>query len=165
MTSHQAILQWHRDGAVFTDGRYSRAHRWFFDGGIDVPASACPQVVPLPLSTEKAVDPEEAFVVSLASCHMLWFLFHAARLGFVVESYRDAAAGIMDKDGAGKMAITHVTLRPEVRFGGDHQPSPEQLLAMHEQSHAQCYLANSVKTEVRCEPVVASHANASVYPR
>ena len=92
---------------------------------------------------------------------MLWFLFHATQLGFVVESYRDAASGIMDKDGAGRMAVTQVILRPEVRFGGDHYPSSEQLLALHEQSHAQCYLANPVKTEVRCEPVVASHASTS----
>lgn len=163
MTSHQATVQWHRDRAVFTDGRYGRAHRWLFDGGIEVPASSCPQVVPPPLSVEEAVDPEEAFVVSLASCHMLWFLFHAARLGFVVESYRDTASGILDKDGAGKIAVTHVTLRPEVRFGGDNHPSPEQLLGMHEQSHAQCYLANSVKTEIRCEPVVDSGAGGSAH--
>ena len=164
MTSHQAILQWHRDGAVFTDGRYGRGHRWLFDGGIEVPASSCPQVVPVPLSVEEAVDPEEAFVVSLASCHMLWFLFHAARRGFVVESYRDTASGTMDKDGAGKMAVTLVTLRPTVCFGGGQRPSSKELLALHEQAHAQCYLANSVKTEVRCEPVVAPCADASVQP-
>jgi len=98
MSQYTAVITWERNGAVFTDNRYSRAHRWNFDGGIELPASASPHVVPLPLSVAEAVDPEEAFVVALASCHMLWFLSIAAKQGFVVESYRDEATGVMAKN-------------------------------------------------------------------
>src|ERR1041385_55953 len=116
---YRAEVIWSRDGAVFTDNRYSRGHRWRFDGGVEVPASSSSHVVPLPLSVAAAVDPEEAFVASLSSCHMLWFLSIAARRGFVVESYRDDAVGVLAKDEGGKLTMTRVTLRPDVRFGGD----------------------------------------------
>lgn len=119
MAEHEAVIVWGREGAPFTDNRYSRAHRWLFDGGVEVPASSSPQVVPLPLSEAAAVDPEEAFVASLASCHMLWFLSIAAGRGFLVESYRDQAVRAMGKDESGRLAMTRVTLRPEARFGGD----------------------------------------------
>src|SRR5262250_1581582 len=102
MAEYKAVVAWDRNGAVFTDSKYSRGHRWIFDGGVEVPASASPHVVPLPHSVAAAVDPEEAFVASLSSCHMLWFLFLAAKRGFVVESYRDEAAGVLAKDSAGK---------------------------------------------------------------
>lgn len=153
MSEYKSTVIWTRDGAVFTDNRYSRGHRWQFDGGVEVPASSSPQAVPLPLSVEAAVDPEEAFVASLSSCHMLWFLSIAARRGFVVESYRDKAVGVMGRNEAGKLAMTLVTLRPEVRFSGDRLPTRAELEALHHEAHEKCFLASSVKTEVRCEPV------------
>jgi organic hydroperoxide reductase OsmC/OhrA len=118
---------------------------------VEVPASSSPHVVPLPLSVEAAVDPEEAFVASLSSCHMLVFLSLAAKRGFVVDSYRDEAVGVLAKDSAGKLAMTRVTLRPEIQFSGDKRPTAEELAAMHHDSHDQCFIASSVKTEVRCE--------------
>ena len=153
MTEHKSVIIWSREGAAFIDNRYSRSHRWLFDGGVEVPASSSPMVVPLPLSVAAAVDPEEAFVASLSSCHMLWFLSIAAKRGFLVDSYRDEAVGEIGKDLSGKLAMTRVTLHPEVHFGGDKQPTPDELAAMHDQSHEQCFIARSVKTDVRCEPV------------
>lgn len=154
MSKYETVVIWGRDGAAFIDNRYSRGHRWLFDGGVEVPASSSPKVVPLPLSVAAAVDPEEAFVVSLSSCHMLWFLSTAARRGFVVDSYRDAAVGVMAKDSSGKLAMTAVTLHPEVQFVGEKRPTTGELAAMHHEAHEQCFIASSVKTEVRCEPVV-----------
>jgi organic hydroperoxide reductase OsmC/OhrA len=145
------VILWRRDGAVFTDNRYSRRHRWLFDGGVEVPASSSPHVVPLPLSVEAAVDPEEAFVASLSSCHMLWFLSIAAQRGFVVDAYQDEAVGILAPDETGQLAITRVTLRPDVTFG-DVPPTGEETAAMHHEAHRRCFIARSVKTEVRCEP-------------
>jgi organic hydroperoxide reductase OsmC/OhrA len=153
MSEYTAVITWARDGAAFTDNRYSRGHRWSFDGGIEVAASASPHVVPLPLSVAAAVDPEEAFVAALASCHMLWFLSIAAKRGFVVESYRDAATGVMAKNAAGKVAMTKVTLHPAVAFSGKLRPTPAQHQAMHHEAHEQCFIANSVTTDVRCDPV------------
>ncbi len=153
MSQHEATVKWDRDGATFADNRYSRGHRWLFDGGVEVPASSSPKVVPVPLSVAEAVDPEEAFVASLSSCHMLWFLSIAAKRGFVVDSYRDQAVGVMAKDSSGRPAMTRVTLRPDVRFGGAKAPSAEEAAAMHHESHEQCFIARSVKTDVRCEPV------------
>ena len=153
MSEYTTEVIWRRDGAAFTDNRYSRSHRWLFDGGVEVPASSSPTVVPLPLSVAAAVDPEEAFVASLSSCHMLWFLSIAARRGFVVDSYRDAAVGVMAKDSAGKLAMSRVTLRPETAFAGQHLPTADDLVAMHHEAHEECYIARSVKTDVRCEPV------------
>jgi organic hydroperoxide reductase OsmC/OhrA len=153
MADCMATIVWNRDGAAFTDNRYSRGHRWVFDGGVEVPASSSPHVVPLPLSVAAAVDPEEAFVASLSSCHMLWFLSIAAKRGFLIERYRDEATGTMAKDAAGKLAMTSVTLHPEVQFGGDRRPSAEEAAAIHREAHEQCFIANSVKTDVRCEPV------------
>jgi len=155
MAEHKAVIVWSRDGAAFLDHRYSRGHRWLFDGGTEVAASASPHVVPLPLSVDAAVDPEEALVASLSSCHMLWFLSIAARRGFVVDGYRDEAAGIMGKDGSGKLWMTRVTLRPDVRFGGDRPPTAEDQTAMHHEAHGECFIARSVKTEVRCEPILS----------
>ena len=153
MSEYKTLVVWSRDGAAFTDNRYSRGHRWLFDGGIEVPASSSPHVVPLPLSVEAAVDPEEAFVASLSSCHMLFFLSLSAKGGFLVESYRDEAIGVLDKDGAGGLAMTRVTLRPDVRFGGDTRPTKDQTLALHHAAHEACFIARSVKTDVRYEPV------------
>ncbi|MGQ0429019.1 MAG: OsmC family protein [Gammaproteobacteria bacterium] len=152
MAEYKAVVSWDRNGAVFTDHRYSRVHRWQFDGGVEVPASASPHVVPLPMSSEAAVDPEEAFVAALSSCHMLWFLSIAAKRKLLVESYRDEAVGVMAKDGNGKLAMTSVTLRPRVVFGGERQPGRDEVLAIHHAAHEECFIANSVKTDVRCEP-------------
>ncbi len=154
MSEYAAVIQWNRDGAAFTDNRYSRGHLWRFDGGIEVPASSSPHVVPLPMSVRAAVDPEEAFVASLSSCHMLWFLSIAAKRGFVVDSYRDDATGVMGRNSAGKAAMTLVTLRPAVHFGGQTPPSSDEVIAMHHEAHEQCFIANSVHTQVRCEPKV-----------
>jgi organic hydroperoxide reductase OsmC/OhrA len=152
MSAHGAVVTWFRDGAVFSDTRYSRGHRWSFDGGIDVPASASPAVVPLPMSVVAAIDPEEAFVASLSSCHMLWFLSFAARRGFVVDTYRDEASGVVGKDSSGSLAMTRVTLRPDARFSGGLLPTPAEIVAMHHEAHEQCFIARSVRTEVRCKP-------------
>ena len=117
-----------------------------------MPGSASPHVVPLPLSSASAVDPEEMFVASLSSCHMLWFLSIAARRGFRVDRYLDDASGVLDRNAQAQMAMTVVTLRPQVHFGPETQPSAEELAALHHAAHEACFIANSVKTEVRCEP-------------
>src|SRR5262245_24734198 len=152
MAGHRATIIWERNAAAFTDNRYSRAHRWLFDGGIEVPASASPHVVPPPMSAVDAVDPEEAFVASLSSCHMLWFLSIAAKRRFDVDHYRDEAVGNLSKDGAGKLAMTRVTLHPNVHFSGECRPTPPEIDSMHHESHEKCFIANSVKTVVECEP-------------
>lgn len=149
---HIATVEWQRGGAAFTDRRYPRAHRWRFDGGAEVAASSSPHVVPVPYSDPAAVDPEEAFVAALASCHMLWFLSIAAELGYTVERYVDPAEGTMARDAEGRMAITRVTLRPRTAFAGERRPDAAALRALHEAAHHACFLAASVKTELRCEP-------------
>ncbi len=155
MSSHEHSVQirWTRGDAPFTDNRYSRAHSWLFDGGVEVPASSSPQVVRVPLSVEAAVDPEEAFVASIASCHMLWFLSIAAGSGFRIDRYVDEAVGVMGKNAAGKTAVSRVTLRPQVAFSGDKLPSRAQIEEMHHKAHAECFIANSVTTDIRCEPL------------
>ena len=153
MSTHVATIRWQRDGEAFTDNEYSRGHAWEFDGGVVVAASASPDVVPLPFSIAENVDPEEAFVATLSSCHMLMFLAIAAKHGFVVDEYVDDASGVLAKDEQGRMAITNVTLRPRVAWSGDKQPIREQLEKMHHQSHNMCFIANSVKTTVATEVV------------
>ncbi|MEW5888456.1 MAG: OsmC family protein [Pseudomonadota bacterium] len=155
MSEYTATIHWQRGAQPFTDNRYSRGHTWTFDGGAQVPASSSPHVVPLPYSVASAVDPEEAYVASLSSCHMLWFLSIAAKRGFRIDSYTDTAVGLMDRNDAGRLAMTRVTLRPRAAFSGDRLPSAAELEAMHHEAHQQCFIANSVKTEVRCEPVCA----------
>lgn len=138
---------------VFVDSKYSRSHTWSFDGGMEVAASSSPHVVPLPMSNESAVDPEEAFIASLSSCHMLWFLSIAAGKKYVVESYVDHVEGVLEKDQGGKLAMTKVTLKPQVIFAGDKRPSEEQVSELHHLAHEKCFLANSVKTEINVLPV------------
>jgi organic hydroperoxide reductase OsmC/OhrA len=152
--SHDYTLQvrWERNGAVFTDRRYSRVHEWLFDGGLPVRASSSPLIVPVPLSDTTAVDPEEAFLASLSSCHMLWFLDFASRRGLVVDRYEDRPAGVLQRDAAGKLAITTVILRPRVEFAGDAPPDKAAIAALHEAAHEHCFLANSVKTAISIEP-------------
>lgn len=152
MSEYKATISWHRnDEGDFLRSQYSRGHDWSFDGGTVVPASSSPQVVPLPFSVEANVDPEEAFVASLSSCHMLLFLSIAAKRRFIVDSYIDNAVGMMEPDTKGKLAITKVKLRPQIVFSSEKQPTIEQLTKMHHQSHEQCFIANSVKTEVVTE--------------
>jgi organic hydroperoxide reductase OsmC/OhrA len=150
MSTYHATIEWRLDGD-FLKRRYSRAHTLAFDG-LSVPGSSSPHVVPLPWSREDALDPEEAFTASLSSCHMLWFLDFAARAGFEVDAYRDEAEGTLAKDAEGRMAMTLVVLRPTVWFGGDRLPSPTEIEALHHQAHEACFIAKSVKTEVRVEP-------------
>ncbi|MGH7628842.1 MAG: OsmC family protein [Gemmatimonadales bacterium] len=152
MSEYQATVEWERRGAVFTDNRYSREHHWEFDEGVRIPASASPHSVRPPYSVAAAVDPEEAFVASLASCHMLWFLSLAAKRGFVVDRYRDAATGVMGRDAQGKLAMLEVTLRPGVCLSGERRPTDAELAALHHDAHDECFIARSVKTMVRCEP-------------
>ena len=154
MSTYTAEIHWQRDGQPFTDRRYRRHHRWRFDGGLDLPASSSPQVVPLPMSDAAAVDPEEAFVASLSSCHLLWFLDFASRAGWVVDDYTDAASGVLAKDADGRLAMTRVTLRPAVRFGGERRPDAAEIARLHHATHEACFIANSVRTDVRCEPVI-----------
>ena len=150
--AHTATIRWQRGDAAFVDKRYGRAHTWSFDGGLEVAASSSPHVVPLPMSDASAVDPEEAFVAALASCHMLWFLDIASRAGFCVDAYEDAADGRMGRNGAGKLVVAVVTLRPRTRFAGERVPDAATLAALHHEAHEECFLANSVRTEIRCEP-------------
>ena len=155
MSEFTATIHWQRDAkAPFLDNRYSRRHDWQFDGGATVAGSSSPHSVPLPHSDPAAVDPEEAFVASISSCHMLWFLHLAGKAGWVVDDYRDAAVGVMARNGEGRLAMTRVTLRPAVRFGGQGGPTAEQLQQLHHHAHDECYIANSVKSEVLCEPVL-----------
>jgi organic hydroperoxide reductase OsmC/OhrA len=151
MASYTVTIEWERQAASFSDGKYSRAHRWIFDGGQVVPGSSSPHVVPLPYSDQHAVDPEEAFVAALSSCHMLWFLSIVAEAGFVVERYQDQALGKMSKNSAGKIAMTKVTLRPSITWL-EPAPSTEQIAEFHHQAHEQCFIANSVLTQINIEP-------------
>lgn len=151
MSQYTATIFWSREGQKFTDNRYKRAHKWHFDGGETIRASSSPQVVPTPLSDASAVDPEEAFVAALSSCHMLWFLSIAAKRGFIVEEYEDQATGKMEKDHNGNLAITEVTLHPNVTYHPDSAPTEKEASDMHHQAHKKCFIANSVKTGVKVE--------------
>jgi organic hydroperoxide reductase OsmC/OhrA len=151
MSRHTATIHWARGDAAFTDRRYSRAHAWHFDGGAVVPASSSPQVVRVPFSDASAVDPEEAFVAALSSCHMLWFLDLAAQAGWCVDRYHDEAEGLMQRDAAGHDWIARVVLRPQVAFAGERQPDAGALAELHHRAHESCFLARSVRSEVVVE--------------
>lgn len=154
MSEHVAKIIWQKSaGAAFVDNAFSRHHVWEFDGGLTVPASASPHIVPAPMSVEENVDPEEAYVAALSSCHMLWFLAIASRRKYVVESYVDAAQGVMAENTEGKLTMTRVTLRPKVTFAADTTPAPDKVASMHHLAHDSCFIANSVKTQVIVEPV------------
>jgi len=153
MHSYDATITWTRGDQAFADNRYSRGHRWTFDGGAEVPASSSPFVVPVPMSVAANVDPEEALVAATSSCHMLFFLNYAAKRGFVIDSYTDRASGIMEKNAEGKIAMTRITLRPQIVFGGERRPTQEEIDRMHHDSHEQCFIANSLKSEIVLEPV------------
>ena len=151
MSLHRATVTWALGDGDFLARRYSRAHVLSFDGGVEVAGSPSPHIVPAPYSRPDAVDPEAAFTASLSACHMLWFLDHAARGGFVVATYRDGAEGTLARNAAGKLAMTRVVLRPSVTFSGDHRPTPSEVAALHHAAHADCFIANSVTTEVLVE--------------
>lgn len=151
--AHQytAEILWERGDQTFTDNRYSRRHTIRLDGGLEVAGSSSPLVVPLPYSDPAAMDPEEAFVASISSCHMLWFFSIAVRAGFCVDRYADHAVGVMAANAQRKFWVSRVTLRPAVTFSGQ-QPTADELADMHHQAHEECFIANSVKTEVVVEP-------------
>lgn len=152
MANYTATVLWERGEQDFLSNRYSRKHTISFDGGIEIAGSSSPHVVPLPMSASDAVDPEETFVASLSSCHMLWFLAIAAKRGFVVDSYSDQATGEMSKNSDGKMMMSVVTLNPVVAFSGSVVPTEPEHDQMHHSAHEECFIANSVKTDVRCKP-------------
>ena len=148
LSTYTATIRWSRKGeGDFTKGQYSRAHTWEFDGGVSVPASPSPHVVPAPWSDLNAVDPEEAFVASLSSCHMLFFVDFARRAGLVIDDYVDEAEGILEKRADGKMAMTRVTLRPRITWGGS-APDESSIAELHHRAHEACFIANSVTTDV-----------------
>ncbi len=152
MSTYTANIIWKRNDDVFIGRKYSRAHQWKFDGGVSVPASASPHIVPLPYSVEANVDPEEAFVASISSCHMLFFLDISSKKKLVIDSYNDNAEGILEKDSDGKLAMTRVILNPTIHFSGK-QPSEEVLHKIHHLAHQECFIANSVKTVVTVKGV------------
>ena len=145
MSEHKAAIRWTRDGKDFTYKAYSRDHAWKFPNGVEVPASATPAY----LGNPQRVDPEAALVAALSSCHMLTFLALACNKGFVVESYEDDAVGHLEKNAAGKMAITRVELHPKIAFGGAKTPAQADLDWLHDKAHKECFIANSVTTEVQ----------------
>ena len=152
--SYNVKIFWKKNiDEAFVDNKYSRSHTWVFDGGIELVASSSPHVVPLPLSNEFAVDPEEAFIAALSSCHMLWFLSIAAEKNYIVESYDDNAEGVLGKNEDGKLAMTRVTLKPKVNFGNNPAPTRDQVDELHCLAHEKCFIANSVKTKITIVPI------------
>lgn len=154
MAGHQAIVEWVRGEQVFTDKRYSRAHVWRFDGGAVVPGSSSPSGVPVPMSDPAGVDPEEAMIASLSSCHMLWFLAMAAGAGLTVDRYVDAASGELGHDAQGRRYLARVTLRPVTPFSG-RQPDQAELDALHHAAHERCDMAHSVRSDIVIEASLA----------
>ena len=148
MSEHKATISWKRTSPDFTKGKYSREHSWTFDGGLTITASPSPSVVPAPYSNPANVDPEEAYVASISSCHMLTFLYLASKQGFQVDSYEDEAVGLMSKNEKGVAWVSSVTLHPKITYSGEKLPSPENEVHLHHLAHEQCFIANSVKTAI-----------------
>lgn len=151
MPEHRAVIEWTNRGPDFLKGKYSREHTWTFDGGVIVPASPAPSVVPAPWSNPAHVDPEEALVASIASCHMLTFLWLASKEGFACSSYRDDALGAMTKNERGVWWVSNVTLRPQIIWNGERTPAADDLQRLHHRAHEECFIANSVRTEITVE--------------
>lgn len=151
MSEHIATVEWSRDGQSFADNGYSRAHDWRFDGGAVVRGSSAPSSVPAPMSDPTAVDPEEALVAAVSSCHMLFFLAYARKEGLVVDRYLDEASGVLARDERGRVSIAAVTLRPQVDFSGE-PPAKTMLDQLHHRAHEACYVANSIRATVTVEP-------------
>src|SRR5580698_904030 len=146
MSEYKATIKWARNSPDFLKGKYSREHTWTFDGGVTVPASSSPSVVPPPYSNPANVDPEEAFVASVSSCHMLTYLYLASKEGFVVDSYQDEAVGVMTKNEKGVPWVSSITLQPKITYSGEKLPSAEDTAHLHHLAHEQCFIANSIKT-------------------
>ncbi len=153
MSEYIATVTWERGDSRFTDNQYSRGHTWSFDGGLNIPASSSPDIVPLPYSIAENVDPEEAFVASISSCHMLFFLTLAAGRGIVVDYYSDNSVGVLQKRSDGKAAITRVILRPNARYAGSDVPAAKLVEKLHHRAHEMCFIANSVSAEIVTEIV------------
>jgi len=152
MSEYQATIRWKRaTSESFLDSRYSRAHTWEFDGGVVVPASSAVSSVPLPYSKPENVDPEEAFVAAISSCHLLTFLYLAGKAKFIVDSYSDLAVGYMTKNANGRLAMTSVRLTPNITFSGNLLPTDADFKRLHHDAHEECYIANSVLTEIIVE--------------
>jgi organic hydroperoxide reductase OsmC/OhrA len=149
MSEHKATIRWQCTSPDFLKGRYSREHTWTFDGGATVAASPSPSVVPVPYSNPAHVDPEEAFVASVSSCHMLTFLYLASKQGFQVDRYEDEALGVMSRNDRGVPWISAITLHPRIAYGGERRPTPAEVEGLHQAAHEQCFIANSIKTEVK----------------
>lgn len=156
MSENTVEIIWERGEQNFLDNRYSRKHIIRFDGGLEIPASSSPHVVPVPYSDASAADPEELLVAALSNCHMLWFLSIAAKRGFCVDSYVDKATGIMNKNENGKLFLAQTTLNPVVKFSGSKIPTTEEHEQLHHKAHEECFIANSVLTEIICKPVLHS---------
>ena len=148
MSEHQAIIRWTRVGNGFVQGKYSREHTWTFDGGMTIPASPSPSVVPTPYSNPAHLDPEEALVAAVSSCHLLTFLHLASKQGYQVDSYQDEAVGFMTKNQDRIPWISRIELRPQIAWSGDRRPAAEDVALLHERAHEQCFIANSVKSEI-----------------
>lgn len=151
MSNYTATIRWQRGAQLFSDDAYSRGHQWEFDGGTIVQASASPDIVPLPMSVAENVDPEEAFIASISSCHMLFFLSLAVRRGFIVDDYVDKAVGMLGKNIEGKTAMTKVTLRPRASYSGEYIPQANEIARIHHRAHELCFIANSVSTLIETE--------------
>lgn len=149
MSLHRATVEWKREGD-FARKKYQRAHRWRFDGGVEVKAAASPSVVPRPWTVDDAVDPEEALVAAVSSCHMMTFLFLAANDGFVVEAYVDEPEGLLAHDGGGQ-SLTEIVLRPRIEFSGERRPTASELDALHHRAHEECFISRSVRSNIRVE--------------
>lgn len=150
MGQYLATVEWSRGEQPFTDNRYSRAHDWRFDGGAVVRGSSAPSSVPVPMSDPAAVDPEEAVVAAVSSCHMLFFLGYAAKAGFIVDRYIDQVVGTMSKDERGRIGLTEIVLRPAISWGGE-APDAAALADLHHRAHDACYIANSLRADIRVE--------------
>src|ERR1700712_1105009 len=148
MSEYKATIKWQQTSPDFLNGKYSREHTWTFDGGVTVPASSSPSVVSVPYSNPANVDPEEAFVASISSCHMLTFLYVASKQGFQIDSYEDEAVGLLTKNEKGAPWVSLVTLHPKILYGGDKSPAPADEKQLHHLAHEHCFIANSIKTEV-----------------
>ncbi len=151
MSEHRATIRWENKGPDFLKGKYSREHAWTFDGGVTVNASTSPSVVPVPYSNPAHVDPEEAFVAAVSSCHMLTFVYLASRQGFQVDSYVDEAVGLVTKNESGVPWVSSIRLKPQISYGGQKLPTSADEERLHHQAHEQCFIANSVKTNITVE--------------
>jgi len=159
MPNYKATIHWKRSGAKFLDHKYQRTHTWTFDNGLRLKAAASPHIVGKSFTDSSVIDPEEAFIASVGSCHMLWFLSLAAGMGFVVNKYSDQSEGTLEKNSEGHMAMTKVLIQPMVSFEADNAPSQEDFLKLHREAHRKCFIANSVKSDIEILPKMVTDQN------